>query len=209
MTARALFDRYFTQCPLVAIIRGVMPAEVEEIGQALYDGGIRIIEVPLNSPDPLDSIRKLAARMGDRALVGAGTVLRPSQVDEVHDAGGRLIVSPNANVEVIRAAADAGLVACPGIFTPTEAFAAIEAGATALKFFPAEAGSPAVIKAQRSVLPKDLPILAVGGVTADSVGPWLQAGADGFGLGSALYKPGQSAAETLDKARSFVAAVAR
>ena len=209
MTARDLFDRYFSQCPLVAIIRGVRPAEVEDIGQALYDGGIRIIEVPLNSPDPLDSIRRLAAKMGDHALVGAGTVLRPSQVDEVREAGGRLIVSPNANVEVIRAAAAAGLVSCPGVFTPTEAFAAVDAGATALKFFPAEAGSPAVIKAQRSVLPRDLPILAVGGVTADAVGPWLDAGADGFGLGSALYKPGQSAADTLDKARAFVAAVRR
>ena len=209
MTARALFDRYFSQCPLIAIIRGVTPAEVEDIGEALYEGGIRIIEVPLNSPEPLDSIRRLAAKMGEEALVGAGTVLRASQVDQVREAGGRLIVSPNANGEVIRAAATAGLVACPGIFTPTEAFAAIDAGATALKFFPAEAGSPAVIKAQRSVLPRDLPMLAVGGVTADAVGPWLDAGADGFGLGSALYKPGQSAAETLDKARAFVAAVRR
>ena len=209
MTARALFDLHFNDCPLVAIIRGVTPDEVEAIGQALYDGGIRIIEVPLNSPDPFDSIRKLAARMGDKALVGAGTVLKPSQVDEVRAAGGRLIVSPNCNVEVIRASAAAGLVSCPGYFTPTEAFAAIYAGATALKFFPAEAGSPAVIKAQRSVLPKDLPILAVGSVTADAVGPWLDAGANGFGLGSALYRPGQSAAETLDKARAFAAAVKR
>ena len=209
MSARALFDRYFSQCPLIAIIRGVTPAEVEDIGEALYEGGIRIIEVPLNSPEPLDSIRRLAAKMGEEALVGAGTVLRASQVDQVREAGGRLIVSPNANGEVIRAAATAGLVACPGIFTPTEAFAAIDAGAPALKFFPAEAGSPAVIKAQRSVLPRDLPMLAVGGVTADAVGPWLDAGADGFGLGSALYKPGQSAAETLDKARAFVAAVRR
>jgi 2-dehydro-3-deoxyphosphogalactonate aldolase len=209
MTARALFDRYFSQSPLVAIIRGVTPGEVEDIGQALYDGGIRIIEVPLNSPEPLDSIRKLAARIGDSALIGAGTVLRPSQVDEVGEAGGKLIVSPNANVEVVRTAAAAGLVSCPGIFTPTEAFAAIDAGATALKFFPAEAGSPAVVKAMRSVLPRDLPILAVGGVTVDAVGPWLDAGADGFGLGSALYKPGQSAAETLARAREFVAAVRR
>jgi 2-dehydro-3-deoxyphosphogalactonate aldolase len=209
MTARALFDRYFAECPLVAIIRGVTPAEVEAIGQALFDGGIRIIEVPLNSPEPLDSIRRLAALLGDKALVGAGTVLKPGQVDDVRSAGGRLIVSPNTDVEVIRATVAAGLVSCPGVFTPTEAFAATHAGATALKFFPAEAGSPAVIKAQRSVLPRDLPILAVGGITVDAVGPWLAAGANGFGLGSALYKPGQSAAETLDKARAFVAAVAR
>jgi 2-dehydro-3-deoxyphosphogalactonate aldolase len=209
MTARALFDSYFNQCPLVAIIRGVTPGEVEVIGQALYDGGIRIIEVPLNSPEPLESIRKLDTMMREKALVGAGTVLRTSQVDDVRQAGGQLIVSPNANVEVIRAASASGMVACPGIFTPTEAFAAINAGATALKFFPAEAGSPAVIKAMRSVLPGDLPILAVGGVTADAVGPWLDVGANGFGLGSALYKPGQSAAETLDKARAFVAAVKR
>ena len=209
MTARALFNRYFDECPLIAIIRGVTPAEVEGIGQALFDGGIRIIEVPLNSPDPFSSIGKLAAQMGDKALIGAGTVLKPSQVEEVRAAGGRLIVSPNANVDVIRAAVATRLVSCPGYFTPTEAFATIEAGATALKFFPAEAGSPAVIKAQRSVFPNDLPILAVGGVTADAVGSWLDAGANGFGLGSALYKPGQSAAETLDKARAFVAALKR
>ena len=164
MTARALFDRYFAECPLVAIIRGVTPAEVEAIGQALYDGGIRIIEVPLNSPEPIDSIGRLAALLGEQALIGAGTVLQPGQVEDVSAAGGKLIVSPNCNVDVIRAAVAAGLVSCPGVFTPTEAFAAIDAGATALKFFPAEAGSPAVIKAMRSVLPKDLPILAVGGV---------------------------------------------
>ena len=209
MTARALFDRYFSQCPLVAIIRGVTPGEAETIGQALYDGGIRIIEVPLNSPDPLDSVRRLASLFGDDALVGAGTVLTTGQVEDVRAAGGRLIVSPNANVDVIRVAAAAGLVACPGVFTPTEAFAAIDAGATALKFFPAEAGSPAVIRAQRSVLPKDLPVLAVGGITVDAVGSWLEAGANGFGLGSALYTPGQSAAETLDRSRAFVAAVRR
>ena len=206
MTPHHDFQRHFADCPVVAIIRGVRPEEAEAIGEALFAGGIRIIEVPLNSPEPLDSIGRLAARLGDRALIGAGTVLSVDQVTAVRSAGGRLIVSPNANGDVIRATADAGLVSCPGFFTPSEAFAAIEAGASALKFFPAEAGSPAVIRAQRTVLPRHIPILAVGGVTVDSVGSWLAAGADGAGVSSALYRPGQSAAETRDKAAAIVAA---
>lgn len=139
--------RRLAECPLVAIIRGVTPAEAEEIGAALWDSGIRIIEVPLNSPEPLDSIARLARSLGDRALVGAGTVLRPEQVAQVRDAGGRLIVSPDTNEEVIEAAVAAGLVSTPGFFTPSEAFRALEAGAHGLKFFPAEAASPAVVKA--------------------------------------------------------------
>jgi 2-dehydro-3-deoxyphosphogalactonate aldolase len=201
------FQNHFAACPLIAIIRGVTPEEVVAIGQALYDGGIRIIEVPLNSPDPLDSIHRLAASLGDKALVGAGTVLKVDQVDQVKNAGGRLIVSPNANPAVIARAVACDLVSCPGVFTPTEAFAAIEAGAHALKFFPAEAGSPAVIRAQRTVLPRNIPILAVGGVTLDTVSAWLAAGADGAGVSSALYKPGQSPAETRGKAAAFAAAV--
>ena len=209
MSARDLFDRYFTQCPLVAIIRGVTPAEAPEIGRALFDAGIRIIEVPLNSPQPFDSIRSLAGVFGDDALVGAGTVLDAADVARVRQAGGRIVVSPNTNREVIGATVEAGMVSSPGYFTPSEAFAALDAGATALKLFPAEAASPAVVKAQRAVLPKHVPLLVVGGVTPDTVRGWLDAGADGFGLGGGVYKPGQSPDETVAKARSYVQAVAR
>ena len=202
-----LFRHYFDPCPLVAIIRGVTPDEVVAVGEALLAAGIGIIEVPLNSPEPIESIRRLSAAMGDRALVGAGTVLRVEQVDDVKAAGGRLIVAPNANVAVIAASAAAGLVSAPGIFTPTEAFAAIEAGATALKLFPAEAASPAVVKAQRAVLPRDVPLLIVGGVGPDTMAPWLAAGADGCGLGSGVFKPGQSATEVGAQARAYVAAL--
>ena len=208
MTASALLHRYFSECPLVAIIRGVTPDEVEAVGEALFAGGIRIIEVPLNSPDPLVSISRLSAAMGDRALIGAGTVLTPECVSQVRGAGGRLIVSPNTNPDVIRATAAAGLVSAPGYFTPSEALAAIAAGATALKLFPAEAATPAVVKAQRAVLPKAIPLLIVGGVSADTMGPWLEAGADGFGLGSGLYAPGRSADEVGARARAYVQALA-
>lgn len=204
-----LFDRHFAQCPLVAIIRGVTPEEVEAVGEAIYEGGIRIIEVPLNSPEPLKSIEKLAKRMGDRALVGAGTVLSVDKVADVKSAGGQLIVSPNTNTDVISASAQAGLVSCPGYFTPSEAFAAIDAGAHALKLFPAEAATPAYVKAQRAVLPKDLPLLIVGSVKPGLMDSWLDAGANGFGLGSGVFKPGDDAARVLDNARSYVAALAR
>ena len=207
MSARLLFERYFDLCPLVAIIRGVTPAESVEIGRALLEGGIRIIEVPLNSPEPFTSIERIAADLGEEALVGAGTVLDPADVQRIADRGGRLVVSPNMNPAVIRATAETGLVSCPGFFTPTEAFAALDSGAHALKFFPAEAASPAVVKAQRAVLPRDVPLLVVGGVTPQSMRPWLEAGADGFGLGSGVYRPGQSAEETIEKARAYVEAV--
>ena len=209
MTAEELFDRTFAQCPLIAILRGVNPDECEAIGDALFEGGIRIIEVPLNSPEPLTSIARLSSRFGDEVLVGAGTVLGPDQVLEVAQAGGRIIVSPSVNIAVIRTSVAAGLFSCPGFFTPSEAFAALDAGAHALKLFPAEGASPAVLKAQRAVLPKDLRLIVVGGVGSDSMGPWLAAGADGFGLGSALYKPGQTPAETLAKARAFRTALAQ
>jgi 2-dehydro-3-deoxyphosphogalactonate aldolase len=205
--AKELLNRYLDECPLIAIIRGVTPEDAEAIGDAIYEGGIRIIEVPLNSPDPLRSIELLASRLGDRALVGAGTVMSSGQVQQVRDAGGRIIVSPDTNVEVIAASADAGLVSSPGYFTPSEAFAAIRAGAHTLKLFPAEGGSPALLKAHLAVLPKDIPVLAVGGIKPDNMRPWLDAGARGFGLGSGLYKPGQSAAETLEKARAYAAGV--
>ena len=209
MSATELLHRHVDACPLIAIIRGVKPDEAEAIGDALEEGGIRIIEVPLNSPEPLKSIELLSRRFGERILVGAGTVLDSADVGRVKDAGGRIIVSPDTNIEVISAAAMAGLVSSPGYFTPSEAFAALRAGATALKLFPAEAAGPAVLKAQLAVLPKGIPVLPVGGIQPDNMRPWLDAGASGFGLGSGLYKPGQSAAETLQKARAYVAGVKR
>lgn len=202
-----LFQRHFTVCPLVAIIRGVTPAEAEAVGEALYEGGIRIIEVPLNSPEPLKSIERLARRLGERALVGAGTVLDRGQVADVQSAGGQLIVSPNTNVEVIGATAAGGMVSSPGFFTPSEAFTAIAAGAHSLKLFPAEAATPAVVKAMRAVLPRDIPLLVVGSVTPATIPAWRAAGADGFGLGSGVFKPGDSAAQVLENARAYVAAL--
>lgn len=201
--------QYLDVCPLVGIIRGVTPDEAEAVAAAIFDAGIRIIEVPLNSPDPLASIRRLATAFGDRALIGAGTVLEPGQVAEVKSAGGRLIVSPNTNPAVIRATVAAGLIASPGYFTPSEAFTAIEAGAHALKFFPAEASTPAVVKAQRAVLPKQIPLIVVGGIQPGTFKLWLDAGADGAGLGSGLYVAGQSPAVTAEKARAFVAGLGR
>jgi 2-dehydro-3-deoxyphosphogalactonate aldolase len=209
VSAKDLLHRYLDECPLIAIVRGMTPDEAEAIGDAVYEGGIRIIEVPLNSPEPLSSIERLARRLGDRMLVGAGTVLDPADVARVRDAGGRLIVSPDANVEVIAATAAIDLVSCPGYFTPSEAFAAIRAGATALKLFPAEAAAPPVLKAQLAVLPRDLPYLAVGGIKPDNMQPWLDAGATGFGLGGGLYQAGQSPQATLEKARAYVAGVRR
>ena len=207
MNRAQLFDDYLKQCPLIAIIRGVTPAEAEAIGEAIVDAGIRIVEVPLNSPDPLRSIGKLAARIGDRALVGAGTVLDPADVARVADAGGGLIVSPNVHPPVIEATVARGLVSAPGYFTPSEAFDALRAGAHALKLFPAEAATPAVIKAQTAVLPGGTPLLVVGGVRPDTLRAWLEAGAAGFGLGSGLYRPGLSAVEVAERARAYIGAL--
>lgn len=209
MNVNEEFNRRLKSCPLIAIIRGVKPDEADAIGDALFEAGIRIIEVPLNSPDPFDSISRLANRLGDRALVGAGTVLEAADVERVRDAGGRLIVAPNFSAAVVEAAVASEMVSLPGIFTPTEAFAAIAAGANGLKLFPAEGASPKVVKAIRAVLPRETPLIVVGGVTPDSVAGWLDSGADGFGLGSALYKSGQSAAQVLQTGRAFVKAVAR
>jgi len=197
-------QRRLGECPLVAILRGVTPAEAEAIGDAVFEAGIRIIEVPLNSPDPLVSIELLARRFGESALVGAGTVLEASDVARVSDSGGRVIVSPNTFAPVIEATAAAGLVSLPGFFTPSEAFAALRSGATGLKLFPAEGAVPAVVKAHRAVLPKDVPLLVVGGIGPGTMQPWLDAGAQGFGLGSGLYRPGQSAQETGAKARAYI-----
>jgi 2-dehydro-3-deoxyphosphogalactonate aldolase len=207
MSAPERFRDLLADCPLIAIIRGVDPLAAAEVGEALYEGGIRIIEVPLNSPEPFDSIARLRRRLGDRAMVGAGTVLRVEEVSAVAAAGGELIVSPVTNREVIAASAAGGLVSCPGFFTPTEAFAAIDAGAHALKLFPAEAASPAVLAALRAVLPREVPVIVVGGVTPQAMAAWKDANATGFGLGSGLYRPGQSPSETLNKARAFVAAL--
>ena len=196
--------RRLADCPLIAIIRGVTPEEVEEHGAAISEAGIGIIEVPLNSPRPFDSISRLAAALGDRALIGAGTVLDAEDVARVQDAGGGIVVSPDTNPAVITAAARAGLISTPGFFTPSEASEALRAGAHGLKLFPAEAATPAVLRAHKAVLPPHVPLIVVGGVRPDTMSAWIQAGAAGFGLGSGLYRPGQSAGETAVKARAYV-----
>ena len=209
MSTKDILQRYLDECPLVAILRGVTADEAEAIGEAAYEGGIRMLEVPLNSPDPLHSIELLAKRFGERALVGAGTVIDAADVARIRDAGGRLVVSPDTNAQVIAATAAAGMVSCPAFFTPSEAFTALRSGATALKLFPAEGAAPAVLKAQLAILPKGVTVMIVGGIKPDNMRPWIDAGASGFGLGSGLYKPGQSPSETLDKARAYVAGLGR
>ena len=204
----SLFDSFsdaMQQLPLVAILRGLHPAEALEIGDAVVGAGFRLLEVPLNSPEPLKSIALLCERFPG-ALVGAGTVLDAQQVREVHAAGGQLIVSPNFNPEVLAEAARLGLVSLPGVMTPTEAFGALAAGASGLKLFPAELASPAVVKALLAVLPPGTPLLPVGGITPAGMKAWREAGAAGFGIGSALYKPGKSAADVREAAAEFVAA---
>jgi 2-dehydro-3-deoxyphosphogalactonate aldolase len=193
------------QLPLVAVLRGIGPDEALAVGRALDEAGWRIVEVPLNSPQPLQSIAALAQSF-PHTLVGAGTVLRASQVHDVHKAGGRLVVAPNFNADVARAAADLGMAYVPGVSTPTEAFAALDAGAAALKLFPAEMIPPAAIKAMRAVLPPDALLLPVGGIHTSNMRDYLAAGANGFGIGSALYRPGATAAEVGSKALEFAAA---
>lgn len=207
MTAVEAFRAHLADCPLIAIIRGVTPAEAEGVGGALLDAGFRIIEVPLNSPEPLASIERLARLADGRATIGAGTVLTTVDVRRVADAGGRIIVSPNTDAEVVSTAAASGLVSAPGYFTPSEAFTALKAGAHALKLFPAEAAGPAVVKAQLAVLPRDIPLIVVGGIRPDNMGLFIEAGAAGFGLGSSLYKPGMAVDEVARNARAFVNAV--
>lgn len=191
---------------LIAILRGIRPEEAVETGAALIAAGITSIEVPLNSPDPLDSIARLAEAFGDRAQIGAGTVLTPQAVADVAAAGGKLIVSPNMDPAVIAATKRHGMESWPGTFTPTECFAALAAGADGLKIFPANLVGPAGLKAIRAVLPPETRIYAVGGAGAENFADWFAAGADGFGIGTALYKPGQSAAETAAKAARITAA---
>ena len=199
-----VFDEALATLPLVAILRGLRPDEAEDIGAALYGAGFRLIEVPLNSPDPFESIARLARSLPADAVLGAGTVLETDAVARVHDAGGKLIVMPHADTEVIRAAKAAGMYCVPGVATPTEAFAALKAGADALKLFPAELVSPAVVRAMRAVLPKDNRLLPVGGITPDNMSDFRAAGVAGFGLGSALYKPGMDAASVAANAKAFV-----
>lgn len=192
------------RCPLIAILRGVKPTEVVAIATVLVDSGFSIIEVPLNSPAATDSIARLAGAFDTRTLVGAGTVLTPAQVDEVADAGGRLIVMPHADGDVVRHAKRRGLYALPGFSTPTEAFAMLAAGADGLKLFPAEAHPPAVLKALRAVLPTGVSVFPVGSITPDNMRPYREAGAAGFGLGSALYKPGATAEQVGHAATRFI-----
>ena len=198
---------WLEQCPLVAILRGVQPAEAESIGFALQRAGIRVVEVPLNSPSPLESIAILSRSFGSRMLIGAGTVTDPYHVDEVAAAGGGLIVTPHADTAIVRAAKQAGLFAVPGFFNPTEAFALLQAGADAIKLFPAEVLGPPMLKALSAVLPESTIVIPVGGVGADQVAPWMAAGALGLGVGSSVYKPGDDAGIVEAKARALVAAV--
>ncbi len=201
-----MLRNYLTELPLVAILRGLKPDNAEAVGHCLVEAGFRIIEVPLNSPEPFRSIEILAKTMPENVLVGAGTVLDPDQVNGIRDVGGRLIVMPHGDVEVIRRAKEHGLVCTPGVATPTEAFAALKAGADAIKIFPAEAIPPAVVKAWRAVLPKDCIVLPVGGIKPDNMKPYVDAGADGFGLGSALFTPAMSVEEIGRNARDFASA---
>ena len=202
----ARFAAAMAALPLVAILRGITPGEVDAVGAVLYEAGFRVLEVPLNSPDPFTSIALLRRALPVEALVGAGTVLSPERVERLLEAGGELVVMPHADTQVIRAAKAAGLLCVPGVVTPTEAFAALDAGADALKLFPAELVTPAVLKAMRAVLPKSTLLLPVGGIAPDTMAPYLAAGANGFGLGSALYAPGMSAAQVGERAYAFVAA---
>jgi 2-dehydro-3-deoxyphosphogalactonate aldolase len=193
------------QLPLIAILRGLTPAEAPAIGQALVDSGFALIEVPLNSPEPLQSIAALT-QLFPQALIGAGTVLNTQQVQAVHAAGGRLVVSPNFNPAVVAQALALGMVVLPGVATPSEAFAALDAGAHGLKLFPAEMISPATVKALRAVLPQEAALMPVGGITPDNMAAYRAAGASGFGLGSALFAPGRSAQQVRDSAAEFVRA---
>lgn len=192
--------------PIIAILRGITPDEVEPVAASLIDAGIDRIEVPLNSPDALESVSRLVSRFGERALIGAGTVLSPEDVRRVAGLGARLVVSPDCNEEVIAASKAQGLVSVPGVFTATECFRAIRAGADGLKLFPASLAGPAGLQALRAVLPPAVPVYAVGGAEADTLGIWQRAGADGFGIGTALYRPGRAASDVADRARRLVAA---
>ena len=202
-TPAALLASHLQQLPLVAILRGLTPLEAPAIGQALTSAGFVLLEVPLNSPQPLDSIAALCAQHPELPI-GAGTVMGAADVRNVHAAGGRLIISPHFDAEVVHEALRLGLACMPGVATPSEAFAALKAGAHALKLFPAEMIAPNVVKALRAVMPSHVPLLPVGGIDPDNMGAYKKAGASGFGIGSSLYKPGRSAAQTMAAARHFI-----
>lgn len=206
MTTKTLTD-WLRHCPLIAILRGVRPEEAVDIGAALYRAGFRIVEVPLNSPDPLASIALLSGRFGDRMLVGAGTVMEPAQAEQVADAGGRLVVMPHADIQIVVTARRLGLVVIPGFCTPTEAFTMISAGASGLKLFPAEGNPPAVLQAMRAVLPPEMPVIPVGSISPANMGEYWHAGAAGFGLGSALYRPGMNADAVAAAASTFISTI--
>ena len=208
MSAQTLRD-YLAPLPLVAVLRGITPDEVYDVGAVLFDNGFRILEVPLNSPDPFNSIGTLAREFGERCLTGAGTVLRVDEVERVARAGGRLIVMPHGDVAIVREAKRLGLVSLPGVSTLTEAFAALEAGADGLKMFPAELLTPAVLKAWRAVLPKETLLFPVGGIRPDNMAPYWAVGANGFGTGSNLYQPGTSATAVRKVAAEYAGAFAK
>jgi len=201
-----MLSSWLNPLPLVAILRGICPDEAVAIGHVLANAGFRVVEVPLNSPQPMESIRRLSRSLGEHYLIGAGTVMTTAQVQEVAAAGGRLIVMPHADTDVIHAAKEAGMVCVPGVATPTEAFAALAAGADGLKLFPANQVTPDGLKAWRAVLPKELPVLPVGGIAPGNMAAWVAAGAQGFGIGAALYAPGVDADEVANRAHAFAQA---
>lgn len=201
------FTVWLDRWPLLAILRGIKPGEASEIGVVLVETGFCVLEVPLNSPEPFASILRLAKRFGEQVLVGAGTVTDPEQVQKVADAGGRIIVMPHADERIVEAAKRRNLYAVPGFATPSEGFRMIDVGADAIKLFPAEANPPKVLKALRAVLPKDTPVLPVGGITPANMKEYWEAGADGFGLGSALYKPGDTPDKVAKAAGEFRVAI--
>lgn len=206
-SSSADLKQWLARSPLIAILRGVRPEEVEAIGAALFDAGVRIVEVPLNSPQPLDSIARLARSFGSDMLVGAGTLTEPEHAAQVAAAGGQLAVTPHADMVIVSAAKAAGLIAVPGFFNPTEAFALLRSGADAIKLFPADVLGPQMLKAMRAVLPKDAVVIPVGGIGPEQIAPWFAAGADGFGIGTAIYKPGDDAPMVESKARSLINAL--
>ncbi len=203
---RSAFDAAFARCPVIAILRGLVPAESVAVGEALVAAGVRLIEVPLNRPDALSAIGRLSDAIGTRAVIGAGTVLTAIEAERAAARGARFMVAPNTDAEAMAAAGRAGLVRLPGVFTPSEAFSALKAGADALKLFPAEGLSPPVVKAMRAVLPRETRLIAVGGVGTDDIGRWRAAGIDGLGVGSALFTPGVEAAEVARRAAALLAA---
>lgn len=207
MSVRQDVEQALGRCPVVAILRGIWPDEAVDVGEALVDAGVTLIEVPLNSPEPFESIERLAKALGSKAVIGAGTVLTPVDARRVAYAGGQICVTPNTNPEVIAAAIAAGLEPMPGFLTPTEAFAALDAGAHYIKMFPAGTLGLGYYNAIKAVLPSDTRVLAVGGVGASNIAEWQAAGVSGFGIGSEIYKPGDTGEAVLAKAQQLITAL--